>query len=273
MTFELSLVSALLLGATPVLGATHDCGCGGERPAAAPDGPASTPSVETVPVSTTSLATTRLVCPRLLVQAYPGYYVWNCRRHAPATGGGYRCDVWDDFMVVHSGQEYGECVDGDGTGGCFEMTSAFAASAAGPDSMSPPPFRLRREAPADSSYTAFELPREENVHIVEWPEEDSTPGTVVRVDLPDGTPFCYLKLFDLRLKVDRAGLAGDPYDMARIGVEVAKPAGEPEVVVPVGVLEAATDAASGRAFDGLYRMRHADERYFVRMMRMLPDET
>jgi len=268
MTLELSLVSAMLLGSAA------DCGCGrDERPAAASPDSVTAPPVETEPVSTTALTTSMLVCPRLLMQAYPGYYVWTCRRHSPTTQGGYDCDNWDTFMVVHNGHSYGDCVDGEGTGGCFEYESAFVASAFEPDAKNPPRFRLRREAPADASYAAFELPREENRHVLEWPAEEKTPGSVVRVDLPDGTPFCHLKIFDLRLKNDRPGLAGDPYDTIRIGVEIEKPQARPDAVVPVGVLKAASEGGSGRAFDGLYRMRHADQDYFVRMMRMLPDET
>jgi hypothetical protein len=269
MTLGVSLVSALFISAA------NGCGCGTEgapQEAAPAQIEPSLPPTE--PVAGSAQLSRVLFCPKLRFQYQPGTFVWQTKGHPPSQSDPslYDCDQ-GNWVLFYGDYEYGECVNGEGTGGCFEHQDSLADQADRTAAKKLPSFRLPTERPSDAAYSSFELPREGNDHVTDWPADKNVRGEIVRVETPDGKPFCHLKLFDLRLRLGAFASAGEPVETMRIGVEVAAPEQEPDTTVRLSALQTATDGRTGGTFDGLYQLKLVNQDYFVRMMRRLPDET
>lgn len=270
MALGVPLLSALLVSTA------NGCGCGLQE--TAQDAPAARaqPSLPpTQPVAAWTQQTSILICPKAKYQYQPGTFVWHCIGHPQSQSDPelYECDEGYAMLAYGNGYEYGECVDGQGTGGCFEHQSSFAREGDRDTERDFPSFRLPREQSADAAYSSYGLSPEANDHVSHWPAEKNVPGAIVRVEAPDGKPFCHLKVFDLRLRLGRLASPGEPVETIRIGFEVADPGREPDATVRLSTLQTATDARTGGTYDGLYRLKLANQNYFIRMMRRLPDET
>lgn len=257
MTLGVSLLSALLLSSAN--------GCDPEVAAREALPP-------TQPVAAYTQLTQVLICPKLRIQYQPGTYIWMCDGHPRSQSNPSLFDCSQSQTTMFSDpQKYGECVDGEGTGGCFEYGSSLLREEE--QGEAPPSFRLSREHNPDAAYSAFELPPHANAHVTHWPAEESTPGALVQVEAPDGTAFCHLKVFDLKLRLERPGSKASCSETACIGFEVSDPGREPDAIVRLSALQTATDARTGLTCDGLYRIKLVNQDYVVRMMRRLPDET